>query len=264
MTNHEPTTEYEALRSQRLGMLTAPGGSLSMVAMPAITTTPQTFRGLPGTWSCPDGTDVVSVTASREEHLHVDGHKLVGTSELSPESLLRFSESVTARVAREVDGTWFLQVADSDSPNLAAFASLERYDIDPGWVIKATYQSRATDNRVTLAGRLGSEQTHQRNSPGDLTMTLGGREHHLAVYATFMPNWVTVNFTDKTSGAQTPSAGRILALPQPADGPIMLDFNQAMLLPHESSPVYPCPIPPAGNHLPVEVTAGERAVHFNR
>lgn len=80
----------------------------------------------------------------------------------------------------------------------------------------------------------------------------------------FIPEWVTVNFTDGTSGSQTPSTGRILVLPRMSDGPVVVAFNQAMLLPHESSSVYPCPVPPAGNHLPMAVTAGERALRFHR
>lgn len=264
MTDHQPSTDPEAFRQQRLAMLTGPGGSLSMVAMPAITTSPRTFEGLPGTWSCPDATEGVSVTATTGDDLQVDGNQLDGTAVLGPQSLLRFSKTVTARVAPEVDGTWFLQVADSDSPNLAAFEGLETYDVDPGWVVDARYRSRAEADRQILTGRLGSDEQHQRSSPGDVEFTLGGQTHCLAVYAMFMPGWMTLNFTDETSGSQTPSAGRILALRLGADGPVVLDFNQAMLLPHESSSVYPCPVPPAGNHLPVAVTAGERAVRFRR
>lgn len=264
MTDHRAGPDHEAFRLQRLAMLTGPGGSLSMVAMPAITRLSRIFEGLPGTWSCPDATDGVSVTATTDDDLSVDGRQLDGTAVLGPESLLRFSKTVTARVAQEVDGTWFLQVADSDSPNLAAFAGLETYDVDPGWVVDARYVSRAEADRLTMAGRLGSDKLHQRSSPGDVQLTLGGQEHRLAVYASFMPDWVTINFTDQTSGSQTPAAGRILALPRVSDGPVVLDFNRAMLLPHESSSVYPYPVPPAGNHLPVAVTAGERAVCFHR
>lgn len=77
-----------------------------------------------------------------------------------------------------------------------------------------------------------------------------------------MPSWFTGNFTDETSGSRTPLSGRVLTLALPSDGPITLDFNQAMLLPHESSSVYPCPAPAAGNHLPVPVTAREQALRF--
>lgn len=262
MTDAQPTPNYEAFRTQRLAMLTGPGGSLSMVAMPVISTSDRTFKGLPGTWS---GSEAgVTVTAAANEDLQVDGHGLDGTVLLTPESILRFSETVTARVGREVDGTWFLQVADSNAPNLIAFEGVEAYDIDPHWVIDAQYRSRAEADRSVLAGRLGSDTDHQRSSPGDVVFAVDGHEHSLAAYDTFMPGFVTINFTDQTSGSQTPSAGRVLGLRQPADGPVVLDFNQAMLLPHESSSVYPCPMPPGGNDLPLAVTAGERALRFHR
>lgn len=229
---------------------------------PAITTSPQIFEGLPGIWSCLDATAGVSVTATTDDDLQIDGHRLDGTAVLGPESLLRFSDTVTAQVAQEVDGTWFLQVADAESPHLAAFEGLETYDVDPNWVFEAHYRSRAEAERPTLAGRLGRDEQHTRSCPGDVEFTLDNHLHRLAVYASFMPGWFTVNFTDETSGSQTPSAGRILGLPLTSDSPVTLDFNQAMLLPHESSSVYPCPMPPAGNHLPIAVTAGERALRF--
>lgn len=235
-----------------------------MVAMPTITHDPRTFPGLPGTWSCSDAADDVVVTATADEDLQVDGRRLDGTARLNPQSLLRFSTTVSARVGQEVDGTWFLQVADTDSPNLAAFTGLDTYDFDPAWIVDARYRSRPELERTTLAGRLGSSEPHRRNTPGDVEFTVGGQEYRLAVYAVFMPDWVTINFTDLTSGSQTPLAGRILALPAMSDGPVVLDFNQAMLLPHESSSVYPCPVPPAGNHLPIEVNAGEKALLFQR
>lgn len=88
--------------------------------------------------------------------------------------------------------------------------------------------------------------------------------HRLAVYASFVPGVVTLNFTDATSGPETPWSGRMVALPAPSDGPVVLDLNGAMLQPHELSPVYPCPTPPSGNRLPVAVRAGERAVRSAR
>ena len=261
MTERRSNSDPEAFRQQRLAMLTGPGGSLSMVAMPTITASPQTFEGLPGMWSCPHPAAGVSVAATADD-LQIDGHQLVGTALLSPASRLRFSATVTAQVAQEVDGTWFLQVADTESPHLAAFDGLETYDVDPDWVLQAHYRSRTEAERPTLAGRLGGDDQHTRNCPGDVEFTLDNHMHRLAVYASFIPGWFTINFTDETSGSQTPSAGRILALPLNSDGPVVLDFNQAMLLPHESSSVYPCPTPPAGNHLPIAVTAGERALRF--
>lgn len=263
MIDDGPPTDHDAFRRQRLQMLTGPGGSLSMIAMPAITTVPRTFEGFPGTWSCPDALGV-SVTATTADDLLVDGELLVGTAVLGPGSSVTFSDTVSARVAQEVDGTWYLQVSDTKSANLADFDSVETYDYDPAWVVDARYHPRVETDRPTMAGRLGSGDLHRRDSPGDVGFTMLGQQHRLAVYATFSADWVSVNFTDLTSRSETPSAGRIMMLPRENDSAVVLDFNRAMLLPHESSGVYPCPLPPEGNHLPVAVTAGERAVRFNR
>lgn len=264
MTGDGARAEREAFRQQRLAMLTGLGGSLSMVAVPAVPRTPATFEGLPGTWGLGEGADGVRVTAAAAEGVLVDGDLLDGTALLGPASGLRFSGTVTAAVAREVDGTWYLQVADTTSPNLAAFAGLEVYDHDPAWVLDAVHRSRPEAERATTAGRLGSDEQHRRDSLGGLEVTLDGRVHHLAVHASFVPGVVTISFTDETSGSETPSTGRVLVMPSGSDGPVVLDLDGAMLLPHESSPVHPCPTPPSGDHLPVAVRAGERAVRFDR
>lgn len=263
MTENQPQTEEEAFAQQRPAMLTGPGGSLSMIAMPQIMSAPSALAGLPGTWSVPAGSDAVTLTAAAGDEALLDGEPVDG-SVVGPQQQLRFSETVTAGVARAVDGSWFLQVADTRSPHLAAFAGLETYDVDPAWKVDARYLSRAEADRPTLAGRLGSDDQHARSSPGDVVLSLEGRDHSLATYASFAPGWATINFTDETSGSQTPSAGRIMGLPAGEDAPAVMDFNRAMILPHESSSVYPCPVPPAGNHLGVAVTAGERAVRFTR
>jgi uncharacterized protein (DUF1684 family) len=38
---------------------------------------------------------------------------------------------------------------------------------------------------------------------------------------------------------------------------VVLDFNRAVNLPCAFTDFATCPLPPAGNHLPFEVTAGE-------
>lgn len=263
MTVHKPSEEHAAFRQQRLAMLTGPRGSLSMIAMPEITATPRTFDALPGWWSRCDGADGVSVSAAAADNLRIDGRVLDGTTVVGPQANMRFSETVTAGVGQEVDGTWYLQVSDTESAALAAFAELETYAYDAAWIIDARYRARPESDRPSLVGRQGSDELHRRDSPAQVEFTLLGEAHCLAVLATAFDDWATVNFTDQTSGSETPSAGRILAIPRGTDRTITLDFNRAMLPPHESSSVYPCPVPPSGNHLPMEVRAGERALRFD-
>lgn len=263
MTVHKPTTAHDAFRQQRLAMLTGPQGSLSMIAMPEITATPRTFDALPGCWRRSDVVGGVTVSAVAADNLKIDGRLLDGTAVVDPKASLRFSQTVTAGVGQEVDGTWYLQVSDTESATLAAFAELETFAYDEAWIIDARYRARPETERPSLVGRQGSDALHQRDSPAEVTFTLLGEEHCLAVLATAFDGWATVNFTDQTSGSETPRAGRILAIPRGSDRTIALDFNRAMLLPHESSSVYPCPVPPRGNHLPMEVRAGERALRFD-
>lgn len=212
MTDGAARTERETFRQQRPAMLTAPGGTLSMVAMPAIPRAPATLEGLPGTWGLQEGADGVQVTAAAAEGVRVDGDLLDGTALLGPASGLTFSESVTPGVAREVDGTWYLQVSDTASPHLAAFTNLEEYDHDPAWVLDATYRSRPEAEHATTASRARSDEQHRRDSPGDLEISMDGQVHRLAVYESSMSGVVTLNFTDATSGPETPWSGRMVAV----------------------------------------------------
>lgn len=96
MTERRSELNPETFRQQRLALLTGPGGSLSMIAMPAITSTPQTFDGLPGVWSCPDASAAgVSVTVSKHDNVQIIGHQLEGTDTARPgaaPALLRHSD----------------------------------------------------------------------------------------------------------------------------------------------------------------------------
>ena len=62
-----------------------------------------------------------------------------------------------------------------------------------------------------------------------------------------------------TSGVTTYAANRSLHVQAPdADGAVILDFNRATNLPCAYTEFATCPLPPAGNRLPVAVEAGEQ------
>jgi uncharacterized protein len=70
---------------------------------------------------------------------------------------------------------------------------------------------------------------------------------------------ITSIFTDATSGVTTYAANRSLQVPAPdSDGTVILDFNRATNLPCAYTEFATCPLPPAGNRLPVAVEAGEQ------
>jgi uncharacterized protein (DUF1684 family) len=75
-------------------------------------------------------------------------------------------------------------------------------------------------------------------------------------------NYLFLPFTDATTGNETYESGRYIDL-QTSDirnNEVIIDFNKAYN-PYCAyvSGVYNCPIPPAANHLPVAILAGEKA-----
>jgi uncharacterized protein (DUF1684 family) len=74
-------------------------------------------------------------------------------------------------------------------------------------------------------------------------------------------NYLFLPFTDATTGSETYESGRYIDL-QISDiknNEVIIDFNKAYN-PYCAyvSGVYNCPIPPAANHLPVAIRAGEK------
>ncbi|MGA1391560.1 MAG: DUF1684 domain-containing protein [Phycisphaerales bacterium] len=67
-----------------------------------------------------------------------------------------------------------------------------------------------------------------------------------------------VVFGDETNGRETYGGGRFLEVPAPIDGRTTIDFNRAYNPPCAFTAFATCPMPPAGNRLPVRVEAGER------
>jgi len=67
-----------------------------------------------------------------------------------------------------------------------------------------------------------------------------------------------VYFRDATNGRGTYPAGRFVEVHPIGHGTVQIDFNEARNPFCAYSSVYPCPVPWAGNSLPVAIEAGER------
>jgi uncharacterized protein (DUF1684 family) len=94
--------------------------------------------------------------------------------------------------------------------------------------------------------------------PGEVEFEVDGQPFALAAFNGYTPGSLHILFTDATSGVTTYAANRSLRVAAPdADGTVILDFNRAANLPCAYTPFATCPLPPAGNHLPIAVQAGE-------
>ena len=123
-----------------------------------------------------------------------------------------------------------------------------------------------TPNEVPFEMPRSKGNTGTYRKFGEATFTLNGKVCKVNVYQymklindaqykddLFLP------FKDLSNGRKTYGGGRFLELKIPADDDLIIDFNKAFNpLCCYHNPKYSCPIPPAENHLEVEILAGEK------
>ena len=94
---------------------------------------------------------------------------------------------------------------------------------------------------------------------GHLKFEVNGKPVALMVYRDVEGEEFFLPFMDSTTGAESYSDGRYLDLPAAGDGRLLVDFDYAYNPYCAYNPNWNCPIPPAENRLPVDITAGEMA-----
>ncbi|MEN8006647.1 MAG: DUF1684 domain-containing protein [Candidatus Krumholzibacteriota bacterium] len=151
------------------------------------------------------------------------------------------------------DGKLFLRVKDRKSEVLQSFQGIERFPVDVHWRLTAHLEpGPATINVPNVVGHRTASP-----SPGVLVFTIDKQEFRLT--PTGAPGErMSLVFGDATNGKTTYAGGRFLTVDPPAaDGTVILDFNRTYNPPCVFTPFATCPLPAAGNTLPVAVTAGE-------
>jgi uncharacterized protein len=131
------------------------------------------------------------------------------------------------------------------------------YDPEPAWVLHGRY-TPFEEPRATTVGAVVEGLSHVYVAPGVITFEHEGAEHTLTAFNGKTGRDLNILFTDETSGVTTYAANRSLSADIAGDGTVVLDFNRATNLPCAFTDFATCPLPPAGNHLPFEVEAGEK------
>jgi uncharacterized protein len=252
--------EYEAWRKARWEEVAGPNGKAKVVARGMVVgREPRVIEGVPGRWST-TGAGALTVTAAADDGVRVEGGTVDGTVEVSAGSPLEFPG---ARVgfAGGADGAYGLVVMDQEALTRSGLAGIDTYPYDPAWVFRGEYRAAAEGRRIEVGRLTVPPSTEAISAPVDLVVTIGGTEYVLSVLED-MPGQRLVVFTDETNGSGTPEIGRWLVLPLLEPGSTLtVDFNQATLSHHHLVPaVFTCPLSPPGNHLPLRVEAGERAL----
>jgi hypothetical protein len=235
--------------------LAHPYGWLALVSLDWLSATPREYPGVPGTWWQDDDAAYVDPNGA---DLTVGGERLTGVHRFelvnSGAGVRVAAGEIEIEVARR--SGYLVRVHDPSAPALTAFAGVPAYDPDPAWVIPARFEPFDEPRPVTV-GAVVEGLSHVYTAPGVVRFEHGGVTHTLTAFNGLGGDGLSVLFTDATSGVTTYAANRALEVPAPRDGVVSLDFNRARNLPCAFTDFATCPLPPAGNHLPFAVTAGE-------
>ena len=180
---------------------------------------------------------------------------LVLRSDAEGEATVLTHGSVSFYVIRRSDRL-AVRVKDSRAEALAQFAGLDYYPVDPRWRVEARFEPATKPVEIDVPNALGF--TEKIASPGHVVFELGGVRHRLLALDDTGDGRLFLVFGDKTNGRDTYGGGRFLYTDPPADGRVTVDFNRAYNPPCVFSPYATCPLPPAGNRLPLAVEAGEK------
>lgn len=142
----------------------------------------------------------------------------------------------------------------------ASFPGLFYFPIDPAYHVPASLRQESGNPPVIITMPTSMNKPRRMERVGTLSFSLKGTVYTLGAFAgedegltrLFVP------FGDLTNGHGTYKGGRYLELTRTATGLYDLDFNEAYHPYCVFNINYDCPIPPAENHLPVAIEAGER------
>ena len=155
-------------------------------------------------------------------------------------------------------GKLAVRVKDSESPARKKFTGLKWYPIDPSWRFEAKFTPWHDKRTLTFSTAAGIKENMP--NPGYVSFWRNGQEYRLE--PAVEENKLFFVMRDRTSGKTTYGGARFLYAEIPdtgltAPGKVLLDFNEAVNPPCMFTPYATCPLPPARNRLPIEVTAGE-------
>jgi uncharacterized protein (DUF1684 family) len=251
-------TGYETWRQSRWEEMAGLNGKAGLTIAQPIIAPNHSVAGVPGRWSPGVTPGTVTLTVGDEEAVFVDGQRVARTAELHPNSRIELSGDRRGFIVQD-SGMTLLTVWDPAVPTLTRLREILTYPFDPTWVVEANYQVEPADRAFT-ASRL-PQGAESLAAPANVVFDLGGQQHTLIVVR--FHGGLHVGFTDLTTGNDSSPHGRWLHLPERPGNTIGLDFNQAVVDNHAFSPVFPCYLPVAENHLPLAVTAGERMPAYN-
>lgn len=155
-----------------------------------------------------------------------------------------------------------IRLRDLASPALKKFKGVDRFEINPDFIVQAVLKKSDTLKTIAITNVLG--QTTLQKSPGTAHFEIRGKKFHLDLIDEENGSDYFIVFSDLSNGKTTYESGRFLYVARPdSEGNLIIDFNKSINPPCAFSPYATCPLPPAQNRLDVIIEAGEKAFHFD-
>lgn len=253
------TEQWQDWKTAREAELAQPHGWLALVSLDWLTDSPREYPGIPGRWW--QDADAAYVDAAGGS-LTYEGSPITDVQRFelvnSGEGTRVLAGDVEIEVARR--SGYLIRVHDPKAEVLREFHGVPAYEPAPDWVLQGTFEP-FHEPRPTTVGAVVEGLSHVYTALGVVSFEHEGATHTLTAF-NGKNGGLSILFTDATSGLTTYAANRSLAVPQPGDdGSVVLDFTRARNLPCAFTDYATCPLPPAGNHLPFAVEAGEKIPH---
>lgn len=251
---------WQEFREQREDGLAAPHGVLAQVGLHWVDPAagPQSFDGVPGTWQIEGGQLLVTwqgeqlrlLTGAPEvEADDEDGTHRATVLSFDDVRLARFGHDAHIDVIHR-GGRTGLRILDPSAPRRTGFDGVPTYPYDPELVVTGTWVAQPA---MVTVGAAVPWLEHELPSPGVATVEIAGTPVDLV-----LTGESNILFTDETSGSDS-AHWRVVSAE--LDGQtIRIDINYAVNFPSAFTPWATCPRPPAGNHVPVPLRAGEKRV----
>lgn len=153
------------------------------------------------------------------------------------------------------DGRKALRVKDTQAETRTHFVGLDYFPIDPSWRVVADWVPFDPPHEMEIGSVLGT--IDKEKVLGKAVFVRDGHTYELFPIQD-EPNKLFFVIADRTSGHETYGAARFLTTDMPANGKLVLDFNQARNPPCAFTPYATCPLAPPENRLDLKVQAGEK------
>ncbi|SCG40814.1 DUF1684 domain-containing protein [Micromonospora humi] len=239
-----------------------PHGFLAVTGLHWLDGQPRRYPHAPGRWRT--GPEGVVVVLDDGERLVVDGREVTGEHAFGPiaerDGVVVGVGDGVVEVARR-GGRDILRPRRPDHPLLVDYRGTAAYPPSPRWVLPGRFVAFAQPQPTTVDAAVDVIR-HVYDAPRRIEFEVDGLPLSLTAFPGHVPGTLSVLFADATSGVTTHPAVRSVAVAEPdARGRVTLDFNRATNLPCAYTDYATCPLPPAGNRLPIPVEAGEKLPH---